>query len=300
MGDIYDGTFRTILNDCRHLILPVLNEVFGEHYVGNEIIEFNPNEHFIVQQEEANLRRITDTNFRVCGAKTKRYHWECESRPNRRMLIRLFEYDAQIALDEGTVINERLIVTFPHTAVLYLRSYNKTPNKMRYEIQTPGGVVSYDVPIMKVQAYSIQEIFEKKLLILIPFYIFSHENRFSDYNSNEKKLEELKAEYRQILDKLNELEQQGDIDVFDKKTILELSQNVITEITKRYENITKGMGDVMRGELLETEARKLKNEGKKEGKFETYIDLIKDNLITLSEAARRLHVSEEILKSRME
>lgn len=30
MGNIYDGAFRTILNDCRQMIIPVINEVFKE------------------------------------------------------------------------------------------------------------------------------------------------------------------------------------------------------------------------------------------------------------------------------
>lgn len=47
MGNIYDGVFRTIVNDCRKLIIPVINEVFAEDYTGNEKIEFSPNEHFI-------------------------------------------------------------------------------------------------------------------------------------------------------------------------------------------------------------------------------------------------------------
>lgn len=34
MATIYDGVFRTILNDCRKLIIPVINEIFGETYTG--------------------------------------------------------------------------------------------------------------------------------------------------------------------------------------------------------------------------------------------------------------------------
>lgn len=185
MGNIYDGAFRTILNDCRQLILPVINEIFGEDYEGNEKIEFHPNEHFIDRQDGADQERITDTNFTIFGVKKKKYHLECESSlPDGRMTIRLFEYDAQIALDEGEVINETLTVTFPNTAVLYLRTYKKTPDKMRYVIKTPGGTVEYDVPIMKVQEYSLEDIFTKHLLLLIPFYIFSHEKDFKVYNSN--------------------------------------------------------------------------------------------------------------------
>ena len=32
----YDDVFRTLLNDCSSLILPVINELFGEHYTGSE------------------------------------------------------------------------------------------------------------------------------------------------------------------------------------------------------------------------------------------------------------------------
>jgi len=99
--------------------------------------------------------RHSGTNFIIFGKKKKKYHLECEnSLPDGRMTIRLFEYDARIALDEGEVVNETLTVTFPNTAVLYLRTNKKMPDKMRYVIKTPGGSVEYDVPIMKVQEYS--------------------------------------------------------------------------------------------------------------------------------------------------
>ena len=60
MGNIYDGAFRTMLNDCRKLIIPIINEIFGETYTGEEEIRFFPNEHFIDQQNEADKERITD------------------------------------------------------------------------------------------------------------------------------------------------------------------------------------------------------------------------------------------------
>ncbi len=55
MANIYDSAFRTILNDCQRLIIPVINEIFGETYTGREEIRFFPNEHFIKQQENADL-----------------------------------------------------------------------------------------------------------------------------------------------------------------------------------------------------------------------------------------------------
>ena len=286
MGNIYDGAFRTILNDCRKLIIPVINEIFDEHYTGEEEIRFFPNEHFLDQQDAADKERITDTNFQIIGRIVKKYHLECESSlPDGKITIRLFEYDAQIALDEGEVTEETLTVTFPNTAVMYLRAYKKTPDKMKYVIITPGGTVQYDVPIMKVQSYSLDEIFEKRLLMLIPFYIFSHEKSFSEYNNNEQKLQELKAEYRIILERLDDLEKQGIIGAFDKRTIIELSSDVIREIARKYENVQKGIGAMMRGPLIQTEARTILNRGISENKKETALRMLKVGKLTVEEIA---------------
>ncbi|MDE6608715.1 MAG: hypothetical protein K2K54_13335 [Lachnospiraceae bacterium] len=287
MGNIYDGAFRTILNDCRQMIIPVINEIFGEDYTGNEKIEFHPNEHFIDQQDAADQERITDTNFIIYGKKKKKYHLECESSlPDGRMTIRLFEYDAQIALDEGEVLNETLTVTFPNTAVLYLRTYKKTPEKMRYVIKTPGGSVEYDAPVMKIQEYSLEDIFSKGLLLLIPFYIFSHEKNFKVYNSNEQKLAELKAEYQDILKRLDKLEQEEIIGAFDKRTIIELSGDVVKEIAQKYENVQKGIGGMMSGALLETEARTILNRGKDEAKKETALRMLQDGELPIDKIAK--------------
>ena len=286
MGNIYDGAFRTILNDCRKLIIPVINEIFKEHYTGEEEIRFFPNEHFLDQQDAADKERITDTNFQIIGRIAKKYHLECESSlPDGKITVRLFEYDAQIALDEGEVTEETLTVTFPNTAVMYLRAYKKTPDKMKYVIITPGGTVQYDVPIMKVQSYSLDEIFEKRLLMLIPFYIFSHEKSFSEYNNNELKLEELKTEYRMILERLDDLEKQGIIGAFDKRTIIDLSSDVINEIARKYENVQKGIGAMMRGPLIQTEARTILNRGISETKKETALRMLKAGKLTVEEIA---------------
>ena len=189
-------------------------------------------------------------------------------------------------------------MTFPNTAVLYLRNYKKTPDKMKYVIVTPGGTVKYDIPLMKVQNYTLDDIFEKRLLLLIPFYIFSHEKNFPEYNSNEQKLAKLKSEYRYILERLDELEQQGVIGAFDKRTIIELSSDVIKEIAQKYGNVQKGVGDMMSGALIETEARKILNQGKTQGisetKKQTALRMLKMGKLTIEEIAEcsELNIAE--------
>jgi predicted transposase/invertase (TIGR01784 family) len=129
--------------------------------------------------------------------------------------------------------------------------------------------------------------------MLIPFYIFSHEKGFPEYNSNERKLAELKAEYRDILERLDELEQQEVIGAFDKRTIIELSGDVLKEIAQKYENVRKGVGDMMGGALIETSARTILNQGISLGidqginqnQRETALRMLKRGKMTIEEIA---------------
>ena len=269
MSDLYDGVFRTVVSDCKNFLLPFINEVFGESYEGSEIIQFHPNEHFIDQQDEADIRRITDTNFTVIGKEKKHYHLECESSVyNKGMLIRIFEYDAQIALDQAELEREIIKVTFPHTAVLYLRSNSKTPNEIKIVIETPGGSVEYGVPVVKMTAYRIADIFEKRLYMLLPFYIFTHEKTLNECNTDEKKLEKLKKEYQEIVEHLDELTKKEEITSFEKRTLMELSNDVLKKIAQKYEKVQEGVGEIMCGALIETEARTILLQGLQQGRSE--------------------------------
>lgn len=133
------------------------------------------------------------------------------------MTIRLFEYDAQIALDEGEVTEETLAV--------------------------------------------------------------------------------IEAEYKDILDRLDELERQEVIGAFDKRIIIELSGDVIKKIAQKYENVQKGVGDIMRGPMIQTSARTILNQGIQQGikqgidqgiseaRRETVLKMLKRGKYTVEEIA---------------
>lgn len=156
----YDEVFRTLLNDCSELIIPVVNEVFDENYTGKEKIIFAQNEHFLNQQDGKENKCITDSNIGIVDATgTKQYHWECQSIPDSTLLVRFFEYDTQIALDHGVLEGSVLTVTFPHAAVLFLRCNKSTHDSMTVRMVTSGGEVSYDVRVMKSQQYTLKKIY---------------------------------------------------------------------------------------------------------------------------------------------
>lgn len=261
----YDDVFRTLLNDCSSLIIPMINEMFGEHYTGQEKIIFSPNEHFLNQQDGSEQERITDTCFQIQGKIRRKYHLECQCGTDNSMLVRFFEYDTQIALDEGELANHVLTVTFPHSAVLFLRHNSSTPDSLKLKMVTPGGTIEYDIRVMKSQQYTLEEIFEKNLLLLLPFYIFSHEAQFEEYEKDKAKLKGLQTEYEQIKNKLEELLNQGLISEYTRCTIIDMSNKVLEHIAKKYKSLREGVKSVMGGKVLEYEAKTIKWEGIREG-----------------------------------
>ena len=74
---------------------------------------------------------------------------------------------------------------------------------------------------------------------------------------------------------------------------------MIREIAQKYENVQKGVGDIMGGALIETEARVILNRGRKEGRQEgrkeiqeeTARRMLKTGKLTIEEIAEYLGLS---------
>ena len=63
IGTPYDDVFRTMVTDCPFLLIPLINEVFGENYTGDEEITLLQNEHFIKLTDKKLLKKVTDSRI---------------------------------------------------------------------------------------------------------------------------------------------------------------------------------------------------------------------------------------------
>ena len=205
---------------------------------------------------------ITDSYIQIGG---KKYHIECQSTTDGTMIIRMFEYDAQIAIDSAEIDGNRLTVKFPNSAVLYLRSNSTTPDIMQVQIETPGGSISYEVHVIKINNYTIDDIFDKELYFYIPFYIFTFEPSFGIIEKDKERLEQLKDQYNDIVHRLEKACKAGKITEYQKRTILDISSIVLDAIAAKYENIKKEVDVIMGGEVLDYPAKRILNQGRKEG-----------------------------------
>ena len=268
-GTIFDDVFRTIAQKMPYLLIPLINEVFQTNY--SEDIHFQQlrNEHY-----EKFGKIITDSILQI---EDHTYHLECQSSLDGRMVIRMFEYDFSIALELAQKNNETFEIEFPQSCVLYIRNHRKRSLPDYHEAIVKfadGQQILYRVPILRAQNYTVDSIFEKRLLILLPYHILRYESFLKNSGTNSKKLEQLLTDYQKISDAL---EQSTD----DKKSALYIDIIILIEkiadyiIPKNNEKIRERLGDLMGGKILQLESERLREEVQKAGRIEAIQNMIK-------------------------
>lgn len=251
---IFDDVFRTLLEKMPELAVPLINEVFGTSYPEDIEILQKRNEHQTKQGEI-----ITDSHLLILD---KAYHIECQSTHDSNMVIRMIEYDFSVSLESMEKVEGTYRMYFPHSCILYLRG-DQDRKLLSVEMVMPdGSVTEYKVPVIYVGHYTKDEILQKQLFFLLPFYIMRYEKKALDTNHPE--LQKMLEEYRKIEKCLEEeFLEEGKEKVY--RDLIELIIRIADYILKEQEKARKGFGDVMGGKVLELKSDKLIQEGMRRG-----------------------------------
>ena len=264
----YDDAWRTMLNDAPRTLIPLINEMFknkGIHLTGKEKLEFSANEIYLNRQDGEQSKRITDSSFTVNdGGCIRRFHIECQSSTDGSMVIRMFEYDAQIALNDAR--NDwdsgNLFVKFPESGILYLRSTESTPDYVTTTIEVPSGeTVSYDIPTLKISDYSAEDIVEKRLYFLIPFYFFNFEKDFNQIEVGSKDMTDIFNQLNTLSSALKKAQDNGEIRETELMSIAGMFYKVLEHLTVNHEVVRKEVLTNMGGTVLDYPAKTAYNEG---------------------------------------
>lgn len=260
----YDDAFRTMEGRCDDLLIPFVSHMFGENYGRDAKVNRLRNEQYIEHEDGSEEKRVTDSSFEIIWNNVaKRYHLECESKKyDGTILIRIFEYDSQIAKNNAEGSSYKLKVGFPNTGLLLLRGGADDAGSAEIEIVMPDDrSIAYEVPIVKMADYSIEEIFDKHLYMLIPFYIFNYEKRLPDIAGDDKRIEALLDEYSEIFDRLRSLQEQGVLSAHSYGAIIKLTHSVAHKLTMKQDKIQKKVGDFMGGKVLDLPEFRIYDEG---------------------------------------
>ncbi len=269
-GTIFDDVYRTMLQKLPSTIIPAINEAFGTHYDENTSLQQLRNEHL-----EIGGKIITDSLIRI-GENL--YHLECQSTPDGTMAIRMFEYDFAIALEDARKQTEPYHIKFPLSAAIYLRHKSTTPDELSLTVEFPDKQkVTYRVPVIKVQKYSLEEIFNKHLWLFIPYYIMRFEDKFAAMEDDPNKRANMLAELKEMTTKFESYAKNTRQSSIYTDT-MQLAKRIAEYMLSDKKNTKKEVNRIMGGKILELHSEKMMKKGERKGRLEMLTELVISNL----------------------
>lgn len=257
-SNIYGSVFKAMVHKTPKLLIPFINEVFGRRYeIDAPIVQFN-------EEHEGPLgTRISDSVFRI---EDMVYRLECQSTHDASMVVRVVEYDFSIALQEALEQGAPYRMKFPSSCVLLLRHASKTPDYLEMEMPDSESF-RHHTKIYKTQLVSEEEIFRRRLLILLPFYLMRYEKELSGLDAESDAAAALIRECREIRMRLADLTLlQGDELLY--RQITELIIRASDHLLAANEPLNRKVRPAMGGEVLELMDDKIersRREGIQEG-----------------------------------
>lgn len=307
---VFDDVFRTIAQKLPQLLIPLINEVFHTNYSEDEDFEQLRNEHY-----EKYGKIITDSIIRISR---HIYHLECQSQKDSEMVIRMFEYDISIALEHASDSGEIWEIEFPQSCVLYVRNHRTLPQYHEAIVRfSDGQQVIYRIPIIHAQHYTVNDMFEKKLLILLPYHILRYEHFLRSNKTNEKKLNQLLDDYRKINERLTDTCEKEKKSEFYTDMIC-LIKEIADHVIPKENEARKGVDEIMGGNILTLPSDLIREEraagreeglvtgreeglatGLEKGRNDTIFSFVQDGIISVEVGADKANLSIEDFKKAM-
>ena len=257
---VFDSVFKTMVHKIPKLLIPFINETFGRDYPNDAKIV-----RFCDEHEGPRGTIIDDTVFKLHD---KIYHIECQSTEDYRMVVRMIEYDFSIALESALSAGKPYEMDFPASCVLFLRHTSNTPDVLSMRVNLPDGEsFDYKVKVVKAQNYSSVDLFNKQLLLLVPFYLMRYENALNTIASDDMQTAQLISECAEMRANLESMAvEMGDALLYDELTelIIKVSDHVLSAHEALRKRVRKAMGGEVL-ELLHDRAERLEREGEARG-----------------------------------
>ena len=160
---------RILLYLSKPSVVALINGLFSDNFPPNSEVTYNQTENV-----DSNLKRTVADIIITLRTKdrTRRFHMEVQIDDDHTIVLRVFEYGFQDALRHQTTQGNKITLPFPAPVIIFLEHTEKTPDEVILELDFgKHGKVDYPVPAIKFLNYSVEEICEKQMTILLPLYL---------------------------------------------------------------------------------------------------------------------------------
>ena len=233
---LWDEIMKALVYTMPEQLFPLIEEVYGITYPKGTAVQFLSTEQpvFPNNTEEAFTSQFMDLSVLIAG--TDYYHIECQMKNDHQMVIRMLSYDLHFAMQHCETEQDatgEMILRFPRSVVLYPEKNGKIPDRLRCRIIfQDDSEHTYQVPTMRMQDYSMEEIQRKHLILFLPYILLRLRPQLESHNGINK--EELTSLVNSVIVILNKEVQLGNITELQQKDILELFNRASKKIFTHY------------------------------------------------------------------
>ena len=292
----YDSTFKTMKHSHKRLFISLINETFGKNYpLTSDIIEVLPSEGILISgNPESNEKSIEerDNDFLI-RINEEYYLIESQVYDDDTMALRIAEYTFLAARQYADVSQEEVTLNIPHFTVLYVKTTNNTPRTTTIRYRFPNGnEIKVTENNVFLTDYSKEDIIEKRLFSLIPFYVARYENELKSGKDYEKALNDLAFLSMMMIKLLRE----NELSASEYEDLRDACIRIISHITDG--NRVEGKAvNTMGGEIYETVSERWEREIAKP--LREQIASKDEQIASQSEQIANLNEQIEILKKKL-
>lgn len=228
---IYDRIVKRILTLSDKAVINLINGLFGTNHPINSKITYNWTEY-----EDKDLKRILADSILTINERDI-YHIEAQMTEDEEIVFRVFEYGFGHAYQNRILEKGGETLVFPEPRVIYLDEGRKEKVQDEYTLtlQFRGqGTFSYKVPVVKLQNYSTKELSDKKMVVLIPFFLLKLRKKLEKARTKDN-IEELQRLIEDdIMGCIEMNEELGNISAEDARNLKHLTWKLYLEIYSKY------------------------------------------------------------------
>ncbi|WP_304123367.1 hypothetical protein [Methanosphaera cuniculi] len=244
-----DEILKSLFTVSNKVLINMINTIFHENYNTKDTTITRRNTEFITP--EYNVLKADLILELKSKKKNQDYHIEFQTKNDKTMIIRMFEYGFSYAkqkYDQREENDEKILFYMPKSIVMYIEENKNISDEIDMIIVFPDKQeVTFKVPVMKCWEYSTQKMIKNKLYPLLPLQLFNLRKELIKLNKekteNEDKITEQMQKVMQItkqtIDETAKLEENKEIKPEDMHTILLAISNLFQYLNNKYGNDTK-------------------------------------------------------------
>lgn len=253
---LYDSIFKKILTLSSKAVINMINGLFNMFYdPENSTVSYHWTEN-VHDNQNSMTTTLADTILVINNSDA--YHMETQMKKDDSIVFRVFSYGAGYADQTKEILQDEegcqvYRIHFPEPCVIYLSNVPKSVPDT-YSLQV-GFVhtqnITYNVPVTKLTSCSVKEINNRKMIILIPFYILKLREKLRNKKArtpeNIASLKSLiKTDIMGSIDKNVEL---GNITAEDGAQLYRFTQMLYTRLYSQFEE-TEEVTDMVEQSII--------------------------------------------------